>query len=67
MRSRLSRTPVRTPNRAALEAEFLRMCRVRGPQWIESVIRPLCLAGAAVTVQDIPTVALSAAVQTFGR
>ena len=54
-------------NRARLEAEFMRICRVRGPQWIESVIRPLRLAGARITVQDIPTHALAAAVCLFGR
>jgi hypothetical protein len=51
--------------RAALEAEFLRMCRSRGPEWIESVIRPLRLPGAAITVRDIPISGLSVIVRMF--
>jgi hypothetical protein len=54
-------------DRAALEAEFLHLCHIRGPRWIESVIRPLALPGHSLTVQEIPTVALTAVVQTFGR
>jgi hypothetical protein len=53
--------------RAALEAEFLRICRVRGPEWIASVIRPLGLRGVMITAQDIPLPALSKIVRTFGR
>jgi hypothetical protein len=53
--------------RATLEAEFLEICRERGADWVESVIRPLQLPGQRVSVQDIPTAALSAAVGSFGR
>jgi hypothetical protein len=53
-------------DRAALEAEFMRLCRTRGPAWIESVIRPLKLPGHAVTVRDIPDQALRGVVQVFG-
>jgi hypothetical protein len=51
--------------RSRLEAEFLKLCRARGPHWIESVIRPLRLRGDLVTVRDIPTYALIAAVRMF--
>jgi hypothetical protein len=54
-------------NRAALERAFLKLCRTRGPDWIESVLRPLRLPGACVSVRDIPIGALQAAVQVFGR
>jgi hypothetical protein len=54
-------------DRAALEAEFLHLCRARGPEWIESVIRPLLLPGKTITVQEVPTFALAAIVRTFGR
>jgi hypothetical protein len=53
--------------RAALERIFLRLCRKRGPGWIESVIRPLRLPGGAITVGDIPMDALEAIVRVFGR
>jgi hypothetical protein len=52
--------------RAVLEAEFMRMCRVRGPEWIESVIRPLRLPGAVIQPKDIPLAALSVIVGMFG-
>ncbi|HYZ24568.1 MAG TPA: hypothetical protein VE690_20650 [Rhodopila sp.] len=52
-------------HRSRLEAEFLTLCRARGPRWIESVIRPLRLRGDRITVRDIPTYALAAAVQLF--
>jgi hypothetical protein len=51
--------------RSRLETEFLKLCRARGPHWIESVIRPLRLHGDHVTVRDIPTRALIAAVRMF--
>ena len=54
-------------NRAALEAEFMHLCRMRGPQWIESVIRPLVLPGAVIVVEDIPLPALFAIVRMFRR
>jgi hypothetical protein len=54
-------------SRASLEAEFMYMCRVRGPEWIESVIRPLLIPGAVITVADIPRPALAAIVRLFGR
>ncbi len=54
-------------NRAALEARFMNLCRKHGPDWIESVIRPLRLPGTIISVQDIPVAALSAAVHAFGR
>jgi hypothetical protein len=53
--------------RAALERKFLALCRMRGPSWIESVLRPLQLPGATISVRDIPTRALRAAVHVFGR
>jgi hypothetical protein len=53
--------------RAALERKFLALCRVRGPHWIESVLRPLRLPGPSITVRDIPITALRAAVQVFDR
>jgi hypothetical protein len=53
--------------RAALERTFLRLCRARGPDWIESVIRPLRLPGGAISVGDIPMDALEAVVRVFGR
>lgn len=53
-------------NRALLEAEFLRLCRERGQEWIESVIRPLRLRGVLVTPADLPFGALAAIVGTFG-
>jgi len=52
--------------RASLEAEFMRLCRSRGPVWIESVIRPLRLPNRHITIRDIPTAALGAAVTVFG-
>jgi hypothetical protein len=51
--------------RSRLEAEFLKLCRARGPGWIESVIRPLRLPGTHISVRDIPTCALAAAVRLF--
>jgi hypothetical protein len=54
-------------DRAALEAEFLHLCRTRGAEWIESVIRPLVLPGDTITVREISTAALSAIVRSFGR
>jgi hypothetical protein len=54
-------------NRAALEAGFMKLCHRHGPDWIESVIRPLRLPGTFISVKDIPIAALSAAVQVFGR
>jgi hypothetical protein len=51
--------------RSRLEVEFLKLCCVRGPRWIESVIRPLRLRGEHITVRDIPTYALAAAVRLF--
>jgi hypothetical protein len=53
--------------RAALEVEFLGLCRVRGPEWIESVIRPLGLAGAVITPRDIPVTVLFTIVRMFGQ
>ena len=53
--------------RAALERKFLALCRMHGPRWIESVLRPLRLPGTTISVRDIPTRALRAAVQVFGR
>jgi hypothetical protein len=53
--------------RGRLEAEFLRLCLLRGPEWVESVIRPLRLSGAVVTPRDIPYAALTAIVTMFGR
>ena len=53
-------------NRAVLETEFMRICRMRGPAWVESVIRPLQLPSTRVTVRDIPHNALAAAVRLFG-
>jgi hypothetical protein len=54
-------------NRTALELKFLKLCRTRGPEWIESVLRPLRLPGDLVSVRDIPIDALQAAVRVFGR
>ena len=45
----------------------MRICRMRGPDWIASVIRPLGLRGVLITTQDIPLPALSKIVRTFGR
>jgi hypothetical protein len=56
-----------TMNRVVLERKFLNLCRARGPDWIESVLRPLRLPGARVSVRDIPLDALQAAVRVFGR
>ncbi len=53
-------------NRAALEAEFLKICQGRGQAWIESVIRPLRLPGGSVTAADIPLAALASIVRVFG-
>ena len=53
-------------HRAALERKFLNLCRARGPDWIESVLRPLRLPGARVSVREIPIDALQAAVRVFG-
>ena len=52
--------------RASLEAAFMRLCHKHGPDWIESIIRPLRLPGTFVSVKDIPIAALSAAVGVFG-
>jgi hypothetical protein len=49
-----------------LEQEFLRICRVRGRRWIESVLRPLRLKPDVITARDIPTPALMAIVRGFG-
>jgi hypothetical protein len=54
-------------DRADLEADFLRLCRLRGPRWIESIVRPLGLPGKRITVRDVPSAALSAAVGVFGK
>lgn len=51
--------------RADLESAFLRICRERGPEWIESVIRPLRLSGPHVSVRNIPLNALIAIVGQF--
>jgi hypothetical protein len=53
-------------NRASLEAAFMRLCQKHGPNWIESIIRPLRLPGAFISVKDIPITALSAVVGVFG-
>jgi hypothetical protein len=53
--------------RTTLEAEFMRLCRSLGPTWIESVIRPLRLPGHHITIRDIPTAALNAAITVFGK
>jgi hypothetical protein len=53
--------------RIPLERRFLELCRRHGPQWIESVLRPLRLPGTAITVHDIPMPALRAAVRVFSR
>jgi hypothetical protein len=53
--------------RGALERKFMNLCRARGPDWIESVLRPLRLPGGCITVRDIPVAALRAAVRVFGR
>jgi len=53
-------------SRRILEAEFQRIWRLRGPGWIETVIRPLQLPGQYVTVRDIPDGALRSIVQLFG-
>ena len=60
-------TTMKPAGRAKLEAEFLRICRLRGPGWIESIIRPLGLPGDLITVRDLPHAALAAAVGVFGR
>jgi hypothetical protein len=52
---------------AALERAFMKLCRERGPDWIESVLRPLRLPGHRITVRDIPVAALVAAVEVFGN
>jgi hypothetical protein len=52
-------------NRSALEAEFMALCRSRGPLWIESVVRPLRLPGDNITVEDIPIGALRAVAGIF--
>lgn len=52
-------------SRGVLERKFLRLCRTRGPKWIESILRPLHLPGRSITISDIPTAALRAAVQVF--
>jgi hypothetical protein len=54
-------------DRAQLEADFLRLCRLHGLQWIESIIRPLGLPGKLITVRDIPCAALLAVAGVFGR
>ena len=53
--------------RAQLELEFMQTCRARGPEWIESVIRPLRLPGGVVKAQDIPLTQLEIIVRLFGR
>jgi hypothetical protein len=53
--------------RTALERAFMVLCRERGPDWIESVLRPLRLPGRRITVRDIPFAALVAAIEVFGR
>ena len=52
-------------NRASLEAAFMRLCQKHGPNWIESIIRPLRLPGAFISVKDIPITALSAVGRTY--
>ena len=52
--------------RASMEAVFLRLCRERGPEWVESVVRPLRLAGDAISAKDIPLNALATIVRVFG-
>ena len=56
-----------TARRALLEAEFMRLCVVHGPAWIESVVRPLRLPGVRIAVRDIPESALRSIVGVFGR
>jgi hypothetical protein len=53
--------------RTALERAFMVLCRERGPDWIESVLRPLRLPGGRITVRDIPFAALVAAIEVFSR
>ena len=53
-------------NRAALEAEFLKICQGRGQAWIESVIRPLRLPDGAAVPADISLPALASIVRIFG-
>lgn len=53
--------------RKNLEFEFLRLCRLRGPEWIESVIRPLGIHGSVITPRDIPLPALAAMVRQFSQ
>jgi hypothetical protein len=53
-------------DRLWLEKEFLRICRLRGRAWIESVLRPLRLKPYVITARDIPTPALAAIVHSFG-
>ncbi len=54
-------------HRTTLEAEFMRMCQARGPDWIASVIRPLRLQNDRITVRDIPFNALRTIVRLFGK
>jgi hypothetical protein len=49
-----------------LQRDFMRMCRARGPQWVESVMRPLRLQNEGVNVHTIPPTALRAIVSVFG-
>jgi hypothetical protein len=49
-----------------LRNDFIRICQTRGPQWVESVIRPLRLKNNMITVDDIPEHALRAIVGVFG-
>jgi hypothetical protein len=58
--------PAMIRNRAALEAEFLKICHGRGEAWIESVMRPLRLPGDAAVPADIPLAALTSIVRIFG-
>jgi hypothetical protein len=51
--------------RRSLELAFLRMCRDRGPDWAEAILRPLKITGDEVNVKSIPTVALRAAYLSF--
>jgi hypothetical protein len=49
-----------------LHNDFMRLCQARGPQWVESVIRPLRIKSDMITVQDVPEHALRAIVRVFG-
>jgi hypothetical protein len=49
-----------------LRDDFMRMCRVRGPQWVASVIRPLRINNDQITVQDVPVSALRTIIRVFG-